>query len=80
MISPVEWIEVAGSTLVAAIAYDDAAERIYVRLHSGDAFYFEDCDVTLWRQFQSPAISKGQFIESVLEHHAYRRVPGPCDK
>lgn len=80
MIAPVEWIDVAGSTIVAAIAYDDAAERIYVRLHSGDEVYFEDCDVTLWQQFQSPAVGKGEFIKNVLEHHAYSRVPGSDDQ
>jgi hypothetical protein len=75
MIAPVEWMNVAGSTIVAAVAYDDAAERIYVRLHSGDVVYFEDCDAALWQRFQSPALSKGEFIKNVLEHHAYSRVP-----
>jgi hypothetical protein len=74
MTPPVEWIDVAGSTIVSAIAYDDAAERIYVRLHAGDIVYFDDCDMALWREFQSPGISKGQFIDNVLERHSYKRL------
>ena len=75
MIAPADWFNVT-STVIAAIAYDDAAERIYVRLHSGDVVYFEDCDVALWQRFSSPAIGKGEFMKNVLERHTYRRVPG----
>lgn len=75
MTKPADWIDVI-STVIAAIAYDDAAERIYVRLHSGDVVYFEEFDTALWQRFSSPAIGKGEFMKNVLERHVYRRVPG----
>jgi hypothetical protein len=73
MMIPINWINVTESTIVTAIAYDDAAERIFVRLHSGVEFYFDNCDPALWNQFKSPAHSKGEFIKNVLENHAYGR-------
>jgi hypothetical protein len=71
---PTEWITVEKSTLIEAIAYDGAAERIYVRLHSGEEWYFDDCDTHLWERFKSPAMSKGEFLTNVLENHKHTRV------
>ena len=72
----VDWQAVEGSTLVAAAAYDPAAERIFVRLHSGLASYYDGCDPREWAAFMLPSTSKGEYLTQVLAH---KSVKGPID-
>ncbi|MGW5769031.1 KTSC domain-containing protein [Streptomyces longwoodensis] len=69
-----DWVQVTGSTVVAACAYDEAAERIYVRLHSGTIWQFEDCNREMWRSLMIPSISKGRFVQDILSRKEHRVV------
>jgi hypothetical protein len=69
-----EWIGVTNSTLVSAVAFDEAAERIFVKLHSGKVWLFDDCTSDLWEAFVSSGISKGEFMTGVLERRPYREL------
>ncbi len=63
---PLSWQTVHGSTLVAAAAYDAAAHRLHVRLHSGRVQYFDECHPDEWATFMAPTTGKGQYLTAVL--------------
>ncbi|WP_078893890.1 KTSC domain-containing protein [Streptomyces sp. NRRL S-1022] len=67
-----DWVRVSESKLVAACAYDEAAERIFVRFHSGTVWRFENCSREMWRSLMISGTSKGRYVQDVLsrqEHH-----------
>lgn len=64
----IEWIPVAGSTRVVAIAYDAEQEIIYVRFPNGKDWRYEGCPKQVWEEFSAPSTSKGTFIHQVLNH------------
>lgn len=65
-----EWTRIAGSTVVASARYDDAARRIFLRLHDGSVLGFEDCSEAEWDQFMSPMASKGEHLDRILSGKA----------
>ncbi|MEU6893952.1 KTSC domain-containing protein [Streptomyces sp. NPDC046557] len=68
-----DWVPVTESSLVAACAYDEAAERIFVQFHSGTVWQFENCSREMWRPLTIPGTSKGRYVQDVLSrqvHHA----------
>ncbi|MDA0167527.1 KTSC domain-containing protein [Solirubrobacter taibaiensis] len=62
-----DWIELDDSTRVSAIAYDEDEERILVRFRDGVEYFYAMCPPSLWEEFSSPAVSKGQFIRERLD-------------
>lgn len=70
------WIPVAGSTWVEAIAYEADSETIYVRFHEGAEWWYGSCPQHVWEEFSSPNSSKGQFINQVLKSHPNGRHVG----
>jgi hypothetical protein len=58
------WLPVRSST-VAAYAYDPAAQRLYIRFHSGDAGYYANVPEDVFAAFQVAA-SKGSFVAGRL--------------
>lgn len=69
-----DWESAAESSIVAACAYDEAAERIHVKLRSGAVWVFEDCNPEVWRLFMANGESKGKFLNSVLLLHPHRQA------
>lgn len=64
----------ADSSWVAAIAYDLAAEIIFVRLSDGAEWCYEACPIDVWEAFTAPGQSRGQYINQVLKHKPNHRV------
>lgn len=62
------WVPVADSTRVVAIAYNAHTETIYVRFPSGAEWYYANCPVLTWEEFSAPGTSKGRYIAEVLNH------------
>lgn len=62
-----EWLPVGDSSRVAAIAYRESSQQIFVRFRDGAEWCYEDCPLHTWRVFSSPGTSKGKFIASVLD-------------
>lgn len=69
------WLGTPDSTIVSSCAYDDAAERIYVRLYSGTIWRYEECSRELWHRFIAQGTSKGEFLANVLEGKKHCVVP-----
>lgn len=69
------WLVVDGSTLVQALAYDEAAHRIFVRLHSGAEHVYDGCPPTVWDALRA-APSTGEFVTRILER--YRVISPPA--
>lgn len=67
MVIVLEWLPVANSSRVAAIAYRASSQQIFVRFQDGAEWCYEECPLHTWRAFSSPAASKGKFIASVLD-------------
>lgn len=67
------WQTVDGSSLVRGLAYDEAAHRIFVRLHNGTEHFFDECPPAVWQALLA-APSKGEFVTHRLERH---RVEAP---
>jgi Cdc6-like AAA superfamily ATPase len=68
-----EWERVEGSSLVAAAAYDEAAQQIHVQLHSGIRRTFDQCDANIWTTFLT-ATSKGAYLTNVLASREGREL------
>lgn len=68
-----EWTTVSYSSLVRAVAYDRAAERIFVRLIPYGLVVFESCGEEVWRRFTVPGTSMGAYVQNVLERHPHTR-------
>ena len=68
----INWIHVADSSRVIAIAYDQEEERILVRFPNGREWQYLGCPPVVWSEFSNPATSKGRFIHQRLNHHDHR--------
>ncbi len=71
-----EWVRVHDSTLVRALKFDQAAQRIYVRNHSRQLWVYEDCSDLDWTLLMTFGISKGEYIMNVLDRHRNRFLDG----
>lgn len=69
-----EWLVVEDSTLVREIAFDEAAERIFVRWKPQGMLVFENCSVETWDLFRVPGTSKGAYVLHVLSRHPHTRL------
>lgn len=67
----IEWIEIADSARVEAIAYDQEGERILVRFPGGREWQYAGCPQMVWDEFSNPATSKGGYINDQLNHHQH---------
>jgi hypothetical protein len=64
------WIDVADSDRLVAVAYDAEQETIYVRFKKGGLeWWYGLCPPYIWEQFTMPGTSKGRFIREVLDDH-----------
>jgi len=72
----VEWISVSGSSRIVAEAYDEEAERIYVRFPDGVEWWYAACPRSVWEEFTAPGQSRGQYIHRVLDHKPNGRHAG----
>ena len=71
----IDWVEVSGSSRVAAIAYNEQEETIYVRFaKDGVEWWYASCPPHVWEQFKMPGTSMGRFIGEVLDNHANGRL------
>lgn len=71
---PLKWQPIEHSSLVDAAAFDDAADRIFIREHGGAEWVFEDCDEYHWRLLRSEGSSAGSFVMHVLRRHPHRQL------
>lgn len=71
-----EWIPVADSSRIVALAYDSEVEAIYVRFPNGVEWQYELCPQHVWDEFSAPGQSKGQYIDQVLNHKPHGRYVG----
>lgn len=71
-----DWKAFDDSTVIHSAAFDEAADRIFVRLLRGGIVVFEGCDESNWRNFTTPGVSRGEYMTNVLERHSYRRHYG----
>lgn len=62
----IEWIDVADSQRVIAMAYDAISETIYVRFPNGIEWFYGQCPPSTWDEFR--VSSKGRYIRDVLDH------------
>lgn len=73
----INWIDIADSERVAAVAYDAEQEVIYVRFgRDGVEWWYSSCPQHIWEQFTMPGASKGRFIREVLDAHPKGRHAG----
>lgn len=63
-----EWIPVSGSKRIVAEAYDESAERIYVRFTDGVEWWYAACPRAVWDEFTAVGQSRGQYIHRVLNN------------
>jgi hypothetical protein len=54
------------SSWIAAIGYDDGAQRVYVELIEGGTYVYEQVPHVIWHALQA-ADSKGRFVNAVLK-------------
>jgi hypothetical protein len=70
----INWIDVADSERVVAVAYDADQETIYVRFkRDGVEWWYGSCPPHIWEQFTMPGVSKGNFIREELDNHPMGR-------
>lgn len=72
----IEWSPVSGSSRIVAEAYDEEAERIYVRFPDGVEWWYAACPRHVWEEFTTPGQSRGQYIHLVLNHKPNGRHAG----
>jgi hypothetical protein len=70
--------KVSGSSLVTAMAYDEPARRIYVRLrpnakYKGAVWWIADSERSDWQTFFD-SDSKGEWFVNVLARHPHGRA------
>ena len=66
------WIDV-DSEPISAIAYDQDSEAIHVRFKSGEEWRYLACSPAEWMEFESPATSKGKYLNQVLKNKPAER-------
>lgn len=64
----IEWIPVADSQAIEAEAYDPEAERIYLRFHGGQEWWYAACPPQVWQEFTAPGQSRGKYFHAVLKY------------
>ena len=69
-----DWIDVADSSRIVAMAYDEEGERILVRFPNGVEWCYEGCPIVVWEEFSAPGTSKGRYIHEVLNHKNHHRL------
>lgn len=62
-----DWLPVANSSRVTAIAYRTSTQQIFVRFQDGAEWCYEECPIHTWRALSAPEASKGKFIAAVLD-------------
>lgn len=73
----INWVDVADSERVAAVAFDPEQETIYVRFkRDGTEWWYSSCPAHIWEQFTAPGVSKGRFINEELDSHPNGRLVG----
>lgn len=71
-----EWEPVLDSDRIVAEAYDEEAEKIYVRFHDGVEWWYANCPPRVWEEFTAPGQSRGKYIHNVLDHKPHGRHTG----
>lgn len=69
-----EWTKITDSSLVWAVAYDEAAERIFVRVIPKGLIVFEECSPETWSRFGVSGTSRGAYVTNVLMLHPHIRL------
>lgn len=72
----IDWIPVADSIRIVAMAYDSEGETIYVRFPDGVEWYYSACPPHVWEELTRPGTSHGQFIHRVLNGKPNGRYVG----
>ena len=72
----IEWSPVSGSSRIVAEAYEEEAERIFVRFPDGVEWWYAACPRHVWDEFTAPGQSRGQYIHQVLNHKPNGRHAG----
>ena len=72
----IEWSPVSGSSRIVAEAYEEEAERIYVRFPDGVEWWYAACPRHVWDEFTALGQSRGQYIHQVLNHKPNGRHAG----
>jgi hypothetical protein len=73
IVNEIDWTEVLDSERIAAMAYDEETETIYVRFPDEVEWLYEQCPSVVWEEFSAPGQSKGRYIHEVLNHKPNRR-------
>lgn len=68
-----EWIPVTSSRMTH-VAYDAAAETIYVRFRDGVEWWYGSSPQSSWEEFMAPTTSKGRYIHDILDGRPKGRV------
>ena len=69
-----DWLDVEGSSVIVAEAYDPATETIFVRFKSGDEWWYRACSLEEWEAFRQG--SRGAYLNAVLKTKLSGRVGG----
>lgn len=73
----IDWIDVANSSRIVAMAYDVTEETIYVRFPgAGVEWQYLGCPPHIWDEFSAPGTSKGAYINATLNAHQNGRYLG----
>jgi hypothetical protein len=72
----IEWIPVAGSSRVVAVAYREDTETILVQFPDDIRWWYGACPPQVWEEFNAPGTSKGTYIARVLNYHPNGRYEG----
>lgn len=70
----IDWIQIADSARVVAIAWDQESETIYAQFPNGVQWWYSECPERIWEEFSSPTQSKGEYIHRVLNGHPNGRL------
>jgi hypothetical protein len=54
---------------VAAVAYESDTETILVQFPNGIRWWYANCPLQVWEEFNAPGVSKGKYIAQVLNGH-----------
>lgn len=64
-----DWNPVHHSSRIIAEAYDEDAQRIYVRFTDGTEWWYGNCPRHVWEEFTAPGQSRGKYIHKVLDNN-----------
>jgi hypothetical protein len=63
-----DWNPVHNSSRIVAEAYDEEAQRIYVRFPDGVEWWYGNCPRRVWEEFTAPGQSRGKYIHQILDN------------